>query len=347
MLILQLLAVLPVVASPVAAQELYVSDASKIVGTYKPAKSDHSPKAMAAAADAFAKSLNDGQRKKLLSQLKTPVRRQWTNLPARKDADGVRMGDLNEVQIKAACNLMAALFSRQGYNKMRNIMLADDQLLRNGQPRPRFGTENFSLVIFGEPSTTKPWGFQLDGHHVGVNVSIEGEKVGMSPSFIGTQPEAFKIATTEFRPFAGEVGDAYKLMASLNDEQKAKAVIAGKRGKISFGPGADGKAAKPKGVACSTFDDKQKAILMSLIGQWVGDLPPKQAQARMKKLESEIDKMTFAWNGPTRPKSDISYYITGPSLIIEYACQDLGGDPLAHLHSMYRDPTNEYGGQMK
>ena len=47
-----------VVASPVAAQELYVSDASKIVGTYKPAKSDHSPKAMAAAADAFAKSLN-------------------------------------------------------------------------------------------------------------------------------------------------------------------------------------------------------------------------------------------------------------------------------------------------
>ena len=30
-------------------------------------------------------------------------------------------------------------------------------------------------------------------------------------------------------------------------------------------------------------------------------------------------------------------------MIIEYACQDLGGRPLNHLHSMYRNPENEYG----
>ncbi len=334
-------------AIPVTAQSPYVSSASKLVGTYEPAKSDHSPKSMAAAADAFLKSLDDAGRRKAQRKLRPAGRREWTNLPARPDADGIRMADLNEDQVKAACDLMGALFSKQGYLKMRNIMLADDQLLPNGRPRRGFGTENFSIVIFGQPDANKPWGFQLDGHHVGVNVSLQGEKLSMSPSFIGTQPEAFKIATTAFRPFSGETGDAYKLMGLLDENQKAKAIIGNTRGRIQFGPGADGKKPTPTGVACSTFNAEQRKALVALVGQWVNDLPPKHAKARMAKLESEIDKMTFAWSGPTAPKSDVSYYVFGPSLIIEYACQDLGGNPLAHLHSMYRDPTNEYGGQMK
>ncbi len=67
----------------------------------------------------------------------------------------------------------------------------------------------------------------------------------------------------------------------------------------------------------------------------------------MSQLEKEIDQMSFAWNGPQAPGSDVSYYIQGPSLIIEYACQDLGGNPLQHHHTIYRDPTNEYGGQLQ
>jgi len=333
--------------APVVAQSPYVSTASKIVGTYEPARSDHSPTSMAAAANAFLNSLDEASRIKAQRKLNPAGRREWTNLPARPDADGIRMADLDEKQARTACDMMAALFSKQGYLKMRNIMLADDQLLRNGRPRPGFGTENFSIVIFGKPAVDKPWGFQLDGHHVGVNLSIHGEKLSMSPSFIGTQPEAFRIATTAFRPFAGETGDAYKLLRLLDEKQKSKAVIANRRGRINYGPGADGKAAQAAGVSCSTFNAKQRKALMAMLGQWVNDLPPKQAKARMAKLEKEIDKMSFAWSGPIEPNSDISYYVTGPSLILEYACQDLGGNPLAHLHSMYRDPTNEYGGQMK
>ena len=86
---------------------------------------------------------------------------------------------------------------------------------------------------------------------------------------------------------------------------------------------------------------------MLLIEQWVGDLPSAQAAKRMRGIESEIDQMKLSWNGGREPKSDMSYTIQSPSLIIEYACQDLGGDPLNHLHSVYRDPTNEYGKQLK
>ena len=55
-------------------------------------------------------------------------------------------------------------------------MLADDQLFEGGNPRPGFGTENFFVVLFGEPSATEPWGFQLDGHHLGLKLSMHGDE---------------------------------------------------------------------------------------------------------------------------------------------------------------------------
>ena len=325
----------------------FVSDASFIVGTYQPAKSDHSPKSMADRANEFLQTLSEKQRKKVTGPLKGEVRREWTNLPARPDADGIRMGELNEKQAKAACDLMAALLSKEGYTKLTNIMLADDQLLRGGRRRAGFGTEDFSVVLFGTPSETKPWGFQLDGHHVGFNMAIEGDKLSMSPSFIGTQPESFKIASKTYRPFAGEMDLAYELVGSLTSKQLQTGIVGAKRGNVRLGPGKDGQVPPKKGVACSTFTADQKSKLIKLISQWVNCLPPKHAEARMAKIKKEIDQTYFAWNGDKKPKGDCSYMIHGPTLIIEYACQDLGGDPLNHLHSVYRDPTNEYGKQMK
>ena len=342
-----ILQVAPAQEGAFGSRDKFVSDASFVVGTYQPKKSGHSPEAIAKAGEAFLSLLDADQRKKTLHAIDSPERRRWTNLPARPNAGGIRLGELNESQLKAACDLMRALFSQQGYDKLCHIMLADDQLLRNGRPNPGFGTETFSVVVFSTPSPAEPWAFQIDGHHVGVNVSLNGKAMTMSPSFIGTQPEAFNIGDREFRPFAGEVDEAYKLIGSLTDEQRKAAIIRPRRGFIRTGPGKDGHVPAAQGVSCSTFSEDQKKNLLKLISQWVNNLPEKQAAQRMKQLENEIDKMKFAWNGPTAPRSDVSYSIQGPSLIIEYACQDLGGNPLDHLHSNYRDPTNEYGNQLE
>ena len=325
----------------------FVSDASFIVGTYRAKTSDHSEKSMAASAKKFVETLTEDQKKKTVGKVNSEVRRQWTNLPARPDADGIRLGDLNEVQVKAACDLMASLLSKQGYDKMVQIMLADDQLLRGGRPRQGFGTENFSLVVFGAPSEKEEWGFQIDGHHVGLNLSIKGESITMSPSFIGTQPSAFRIAEKFIKPFELETDLGHQLVASLDAKQLQTAIVSDRRGRMMAGPGMDGKTPKANGVKCSTFNEGQRKILRKLISQWVNDLPKAQADKRMKQLAGEIDQMTFAWSGDKGPISDMSYVLQGPSLIIEYVCQDLGGNPLDHLHSVYRDPTNEYGGQME
>jgi len=272
----------------------FVSDASFIVGTYDPSAADHSVDSIVTLADQFLGSLNEEQKSKCLGDLASERRREWTNLPARNDADGIKLSELNKSQVEKACALMGSLLSRQGFDKMQSIMLADDQLLRDGKPRRGFGTENFAIVIFGMPSKTKPWCFQLDGHHVGANISIQGRKMT----------------------------------------------------RIVAGHGRDDFVPVPQGLPCQLLTETQQGVLMNLIEQWVGDLPPKQSKKRMKEIRSELNQMSFAWNGNRNPKSDISYRIQSPSLLIEYACQDLGGDPLDHLHSNYRDPTNDYGGQL-
>ena len=335
---------------PLAAQSDrpdYISDASFVVGTHEPASREHTPAAMASAAQALLDSLDDEQRAAVNLSLDDRERREWTNLPARPDAGGLRMGLMSDNQVRAVCDLMGTLLSQSGYAKMRDIMLADDQLVSPGRPRPGFGTEWFSVVVFGEPSETEPWSFQLDGHHIGINVSVEGDQLTMSPSFIGTQPEAFDLGERQVRPLAGEIDGAFELVDSLNDDQRRAAVIRPDRGRIVTGPGADGEIPQTAGVAGSDLDDEQQELLVELISQWTGNMPEPHASKRLAEIRDEIDEVHFSWNGAVEPGSDISYRIQGPSVIIEYACQDLGGNPTDHLHTMYRNPQNEYGGQIR
>ena len=319
------------------------SKVSEVLSTYTPAAEDHSPEAMAKAAGAFLGRLGDDLKKQALLPFDSDEKAKWTNVPPRGPQGGVRLGDCDDEQLKSACDLLRAVMSRQGYEKARNIMLADDMLLRDGKPRAGFGAENFWLAVFGDPSAKGPWAIQLDGHHIAINLNFNGDKVGMSPSFIGTQPKAIKYAGKDIEVMKGESGVAYQLINTLTHEQKKVAIISRKRGGIATAAGKDGVVPEPVGFPCKEFDEKQQDLLKSLLREYVGDLPEAYAKKRMAQLEKEIDQMKFAWSGPTALESDISYRIQGPSLIVEYSCQDLGGDPLDHLHSMYRNPTDEYG----
>lgn len=337
------------IGSTASAQDrsMFVSDASFIVGTYEPAESDYLPATAAARANALLALLDEEAKGKISHAIDSDERRAWTNLPAKPNAGGIRMGDMNEAQVKAVCDLLATLVSESGYQKFIHVMLADDQLLKNGRARRGFGTENFSIVIFGTPAEDEPWSVQLDGHHVGLNVALSGDQLTISPSFIGTQPADFDLGGEPIRPLAGESDDAYALVNLLDKQQRIAAVVGDRRRDLEAGPGRDNKIPEAVGVDCSTFNEAQRAKLTELISHWVSDLPPAHAEKRMAQLTEEIDQMKFSWNGAVEAGSDISYRLQGPTVIIEYACQSLGGNPQQHLHTMYRNPQNEYGGQIK
>jgi hypothetical protein len=63
----------------------------------------------------------------------------------------------------------------------------------------------------------------------------------------------------------------------------------------------------------------------------------------MEEMRKNIGETYFAWSGPTEKGSAAYFRIQGPTVIIEYAPQRLGGDATRHIHTIYRDPTNDYG----
>ncbi|MGJ8695240.1 MAG: DUF3500 domain-containing protein [Verrucomicrobiaceae bacterium] len=322
--------------------------ASEVFATEKPAQSDRSPKAQVAAAEAFLATLSPDEKKQALLPLNDPERHKWTNVPTKANDGGLRLGDLTKPQLQSAVAFLSTVLSENGYLMARNIMMADDLLIKDeaqAKRRGGFGSANFWIAIFGTPSTTEPWGVQWDGHHVAVNLTIVGEKMTLSPAFIGTQPHKFMLGDQEIIPMENEIAWAIDLMNSLDEEQRAKAIIGSVRGRMQAGAGQDGFIPPTKGLPVSEFTPAQHAKLLKLVGLWVDDLPAKPAAARMAELDAQLKKAHFAWYGPFTPGSDASYHLVGPEIILEYTGQDLGGNPLDHIHSIYRNPTNEYGAQ--
>ena len=58
-----------------------------------------------------------------------------------------------------------------------------------------------------------------------------------------------------------------------------------------------------------------------------------------------VEPLIFASSSTHEPgKNGSAYYrIQGPNLVIEFSPQGVGGDPTMHIHTIYRDLTNDYG----
>ena len=92
---------------------------------------------------------------------------------------------------------------------------------------------------------------------------------------------------------------------------------------------------------------QQRTLLLDLIAEWTDIVHEAAAAARLAEIKATLDDTWFAWSGPTSVEpghNGTSYYrIQGPTLVIEYAPQAMGGDPSMHSHTIYRDPVNDYG----
>jgi hypothetical protein len=210
-----------------------------------------------------------------------------------------------------------------------------------------FGKDLYYISILGTPSETAPWMLQFGGHHLALNITIVGSQGVLTPTLTGAQPALYTEDGKTVRPLAGESDKALALLNTLNDTQKKQAVLSYQLADLVLGPGEDGKQIQPEGLKASAMTPAQRTLLLDVTAEWAGIINQPAADARMAQLKTDIDDTWFMWSGPTTAtpgKNITAYYrIQGPHLVIEYAPQTLGGDPALHVHTMYRDPTNDYG----
>src|SRR5580700_4797372 len=296
---------------------------------------------------------------------------------------GLSLKEMNPAQRTAAMALVASALSQRGLEKVQQIMDGDEALkanegngpqsgrgrggpppgrgsdgppvgkgnngppFGNGGGGPMFGKDLYFVSILGTPSEKNPWMLQFGGHHLALNITIVGERGILTPTLTGAQPALYTENGKTVRPLGQESDKALALLNALDESQRKQAILSFRVADLVLGPGQDGKTIQPEGLKASAMNDRQRAMLLDLISEWAGIIHESAAVARMAELKADINDTWFAWSGPTTATPGLNitayYRIQGPHLVIEYAPQRLGGDPSMHVHTMYRDPTNDYG----
>ena len=306
-----------------------------------------------AAAQKVLSTLDDAGRAKVQFPFDGEQRTRWSNLPTGIfTRQGLRLGDLTPAQRTAVMSLLETAFSAPGYRKVTEIMRGDDMLLGGagrGGPRggggarggrgPAFGSDEYYLAFVGAPSVTTPWILQFGGHHLAVNMTFAGARATLAPTHTGAQPATYTIEGRTVRPLGQEHDRALALMASLSPDQQKQAIFPYAVSDLVLGPGQDGRTIQPEGLRVSTLSASQQSTLMEIVREWTGIANDAYAAPRLAEIRANLPQTYFGWSGPTSPGSVMYFRIQGPTLVIEYAPQR----DVDHIHTIYRDPTNDYG----
>ena len=271
----------------------------------------------------------------------------WSNYPVSDvPRPGLRLSNLSAAQRDAAMHLLQVALSPKGYQKILDIMGSDEALSKSGMPYCS-GAACYTIGIFGEPSTAKPWMLEFGGHHLGLNITMLGEHGVMTPTLTGAQPAVYSSNGKSVRVLAEENDKAFALLKALDDSQRKQAILNYRVDDLVVGPGHAGETIQPEGLKAAAMNEKQQAMLLDVISEWAGIINDAYAQPRMAEIKAGLAETYFAWSGPTTyepKKNGTSYYrIQGPKLIIDFSPQGVGGDTTMHVHTMYRAPTNDYG----
>ena len=299
------------------------------------------------AAQAVINSLDDAGKKKVQFAYDDEAqRKRWSNLPGPMvQRDGIRLADLAPSQREAIMKMLQIALSAEGYRKVVDIMDGDEVLRTQGSGggKVQFGKEQYWLAFIGTPSTTTPWMLQFGGHHLAINLTIAGNNASMTPSLPAAQPAKFTIEGRTVRPLGDENDKAFALINALDGKQQSQAILASRVADLVLGPGNDGKTIQPEGLKASAMTAAQQTMLWDIVHEWSGIEADDYAGPRLAEIKSHPNDTYFAWSGPTTNGGASYYRIQGPTLVIEYAPQQGSVD---HIHTIYRDPTNDYGARI-
>ncbi|HEV7902416.1 MAG TPA: DUF3500 domain-containing protein [Pyrinomonadaceae bacterium] len=345
----------------------------------EPAKESDATGKTVAAAKAFLATLDEAGRAKVSQPFDDEHKTRWSNFPVGMvPRNGARLGDLSGAQREAALKLLATALSRSGLQKVKEIMEGDEVLKTSeggggvpagvppggappggrrpggvppggrggGMGSPNFGRDNYYLAFLGAPSLTEPWMIQFGGHHLAINVTVVGKSNVMTPSLPAAQPAIYKLKGETVRPLGRENDKSFALVNSLDAAQQKLAILNYQVSDLVLGPGEDGKTIQPEGIKASSLNAAQQQMLLDLAHEWVGILNDEAAAAKMAEIKANLPETWFAWSGTKTNGSAAYFRIQGPTLLIEYSPQRVrgsGGLDTNHIHTIYRDPTNDYG----
>lgn len=303
-------------------------------------------------ADAFKSQLSTAQVASLQLSYSKANAAKWSNFPASiySQRVGLKFSTLTTTQIqyaKALIKAVAGTATNEGWDELQQLINADEYLAANGGGSG-YGAANFYIAFLGTPATTGTFEIQFGGHHTAfANTYKDGVLTGATPSFRGVEPfTTFTWNGKSNQPIQQEQVALAAMLNGLTTTELATAKLSGTYSDLVAGPQRDGSfPTTASGIKCSTLSATEKALVLAAIKTYVADVDDASAATIVAKYTNELDNTYISYSGTTSMTNRNDYArIDGPSVWIEYSCQNgviLSG---THPHSVWRDKVTDYGG---
>ncbi len=321
-------------------------------------------------------ALTADQRARVLLPGADPGRTHWNFLPE-SGRPGLPLGELDRHQEVLAHRLIAESMSIAAYARVVQVM-SNEHLLRELN-LPVFGhiaatfrdARGYFLSFFGQPQPDTTWGWRLVGHHLSLNITVvEGDLLNSTPFLIGAEPARFG----PFRILGEEEDAAFTLLDHLTGPQKRQAVIHSRPpadfvtrtvatvGEVEY-PGYHGVGRRdamitdedrkalayfrdhPRGIRAGDLSPTQRGHFDNLLAHFVERARPGLVGYEMDRITAAggVEELHFAWAGGTSIDQPHYFRIQGPATLVEF---DNAEDNANHVHSVWRDPTNDFGADL-
>jgi hypothetical protein len=304
-----------------------------------------------AAADGFLAALSAAERDTALFPVDSDAWRAWCNIHPFFMRHGVCLRDLGETPRSAALTLVRESLSASGFTTARNVMKLNEHIRELTGRDEEYGEWYYWLSIFGTPSEDQPWGWQIDGHHLIINCFALGDQIVLTPNFIGSEPvyaASGQYAGT--RVFENEEAKGFALMQALSPAQQQEATISADLPVEVFATAyRDNLMLGHQGIHYERLTAEQQALLLDLIGVYVGRIRPGHAEVRLDEVKAHLHETWFAWMGHCDTAGPFYYRIHSPVILIEFDHQrgvalDNDEPSRNHIHTLVRTPNgNDYG----
>jgi len=270
---------------------------------------------------------------------------------------GIGFQEMTDVQRNAAFGLMNASLSAKGFELSRNIMRLNETLAELAEDPVFLGEWLYFISIFGRPSATEPWGWQLQGHHLIINYFVLGDQVVMTPLFLGSEP--VRATTGKYKGVTilqQEQNDGLDMLRALPDDQRRQATLSFSKTENNNLTEAfkDNVVLDYAGLRANNLPDAARRRLRDLVHLYVSNMDEAHTRVKMDEVDRHIANTWFAWIGESKPDSAFYYRIQSPVILIEFDHQrpanlrKFAANPniptQQHIHCVVRTPNgNDYG----
>ena len=226
------------------------------------------------------------------------------------------------------------------------------------------GEWSYIFCLFGTPSATEPWGWQLFGHHLVSELLRARRADGADPGVLGRRadlcgPGPFK----GIRLFQDEERAGLKLMRSFSAEQQQRAIVAHSmmggdlpEGRRHFadnlhlgGAFQDNRIVPYEGLKADGLSAAAAARPDRSGREIPRVLPDGPRRARIAEVERHLPDTHFCWIGGFGEDSPFYYRVQSPVTFIEFDHHAgvflTNAEPAKfHVHTIVRTPNgNDYG----